>query len=126
MEHTNKPIMALTYGDAAGIGPELVAKAMQSEEIRRIAKWVLVGDERVFRQGEQIAGVSLECEKIDSPDGVRERDGDVWMIDLRNLSPDRYQLGVLSPEAGRNSGEILQYVLQQTQKTCLMASFTPH
>lgn len=58
-----KPLMGLTLGDATGIGSELVAKSLQSGEIRQLATWVLVGDERVFQQGQAIAGVSVSYQK---------------------------------------------------------------
>lgn len=119
MANSNKPVMALTYGDATGIGPELAAKALQSDEIRQLAKWVLVGDERVFNLGERIAGVQIRYRKIGSIEQMSEIDDEVCMIDLQNQDPVYIQVGTLSPEAGRVCGETLQFVMRQVQRKLL-------
>lgn len=41
---SNKPIVALTMGDPAGIGPEIIVKALAKSPIRRLANYVIVGD----------------------------------------------------------------------------------
>lgn len=112
METQRKPVMALTYGDAAGIGPELVAKALQLDEIRSLANWVLIGDERVFQQGAELAGVALNYRKIDSIEQASLQDNELPLIDLQNVNPDDFQKGSLSPEAGLASGKTLEYALQ--------------
>jgi 4-hydroxythreonine-4-phosphate dehydrogenase len=49
-------------GDPAGIGPEVVVKALASQEIAALADWIVVGDADVIRQAEEITGVKLEAE----------------------------------------------------------------
>lgn len=110
-----KPLMGLTLGDATGIGSELVAKSLQSEEIRQLATWVLVGDERVFQQGQAIAGVSVSYQKIDTIDQIDSED-QIYFIDLQNLSTDSYTLGQLSIDSGKATGETLTFVLKLAQQ----------
>ncbi|MDF2960327.1 MAG: 4-hydroxythreonine-4-phosphate dehydrogenase [Paenibacillus sp.] len=112
MENQTKPVMALAYGDAAGIGPELVAKALQTDEIRSLANWVLIGDERVFKQGAEIAGVTLDYRKIDSIEQAANQADEITLIDLQNLNPDEIQPGTLSPKSGLVSGQTLETILQ--------------
>ena len=50
------PTIALTMGDPAGIGPEIVLKALADPAIARLAHWVVVGDARVLA----LAGGKLE------------------------------------------------------------------
>ncbi|HEX4635938.1 MAG TPA: 4-hydroxythreonine-4-phosphate dehydrogenase PdxA, partial [Rhizomicrobium sp.] len=52
----NKPVVAVTFGDASGIGPELVAKLVARPEARAAANIVLLGDAWVWAQGQHIAG----------------------------------------------------------------------
>ncbi|SFK98727.1 4-hydroxythreonine-4-phosphate dehydrogenase [Paenibacillus sp. 1_12] len=110
-----KPVMGITLGDATGIGSELVAKTLQSEEIRQIATWVVVGDERVFQQGQSVAGLSVPYQKIASVDEI-VNDDQVYFIDLHNLHPDTYALGQLSAESGQATGETLTYALKLAQQ----------
>ena len=54
-----RPIIAITMGDPAGIGPEIAARALAQGEIRRICRPLMVGDAGVMREGVRIAGVDL-------------------------------------------------------------------
>ncbi|MEK3721215.1 4-hydroxythreonine-4-phosphate dehydrogenase PdxA [Paenibacillus sp. FSL H8-0034] len=110
-----KPVMGLTLGDATGIGSELVAKTLQSAEIRQLATWVVVGDERVFQQGQSVAGLSVPYVKIANIEEIDSEDK-VYLIDLHNLSPDTYSLGQLSEDSGQATGETLTYVLKLAQQ----------
>lgn len=44
MSATRLPKIALTIGDPAGIGPEVVLKALHDEPLRKLAEWIVVGD----------------------------------------------------------------------------------
>jgi 4-hydroxythreonine-4-phosphate dehydrogenase len=54
---TLKPRVALTLGDPAGIGPELIAKLLVRSDVIRGADVVLVGDAWLWEKGQAIAGV---------------------------------------------------------------------
>jgi 4-hydroxythreonine-4-phosphate dehydrogenase len=41
-------VVAITSGDPAGIGPEIVAKALRDPAVRDLADWIVVGDRCVF------------------------------------------------------------------------------
>ncbi|TDF92548.1 4-hydroxythreonine-4-phosphate dehydrogenase PdxA [Paenibacillus piri] len=107
---TTKPLMGLTLGDAAGIGSELVVKALQAADIRQLATWVLIGDERVLKQGESAAGQTLSYRKVQNVDEINGEDG-LYFIDLHNLSPDDYTLGQVSSKSGKATAETFTYAL---------------
>lgn len=44
MVNKSKLKLAITIGDPAGVGPEIVLKAMREREIRALAEWKIVGD----------------------------------------------------------------------------------
>ena len=46
----SKPVLAITMGDPASIGPEIAVKALLRKEIHEICKPLLVGDAVVFQQ----------------------------------------------------------------------------
>ena len=58
------PVIALTMGDPAGIGPEIVIKATADPALAPLARWVVVGDGRVLEQAERIAGVKLQSAEL--------------------------------------------------------------
>lgn len=111
MRSKDNPIIGVTLGDATGIGPELVVKALQNEDLRKRAVWVIIGDKRVYRQGEEIAKASLKLTDVKGMDDVVSANGNVYFLDLENLDPNAYMLGEVSIESGRITGETLKYAL---------------
>ena len=53
------PVIALTIGDPAGIGPEVVLKALADPALAGLAQWVVVGDSRAIEMTERATGVPL-------------------------------------------------------------------
>src|SRR5579883_2213150 len=54
------PTVALTMGDPAGIGPEVVVQALADPQLASLARWIVVGDARVLAMAEQITGLSIQ------------------------------------------------------------------
>jgi 4-hydroxythreonine-4-phosphate dehydrogenase len=65
-----KPRLALTLGDPAGIGPELIAKLLARSDVIQ-CDVVLVGDAWLWEEGQAIAGVSVATHAVSSFDEVR-------------------------------------------------------
>ncbi|MCP4783645.1 MAG: 4-hydroxythreonine-4-phosphate dehydrogenase PdxA [Fuerstiella sp.] len=66
----NRPIIAITIGDVAGIGPEVVARALQDRAIYHVCRPFVIGDHNVLQQAsrELLRTVALDFDKIsDSP-----------------------------------------------------------
>ncbi len=45
-----RPVLAITLGDVAGIGPEIVVKALARPEVQALCRPLIVGDEAIVRQ----------------------------------------------------------------------------
>ena len=43
LSHLDKPVIGVTMGDPAGIGPEVIVKALAEPEVRRRARFVVYG-----------------------------------------------------------------------------------
>jgi 4-hydroxythreonine-4-phosphate dehydrogenase len=53
------PVVAITIGDPSGIGPEIVVKALSDPELAPVAKWIVVGDERILKMAGQITNATV-------------------------------------------------------------------
>ena len=111
-----KPIMGLLYGDAAGVGPEVVTKALANREISSMAKWLLIGDERVFLNGANITGNELSYKKISDTSEMDIEADDIWLLDTQNTDPAHVQIGELSAETGKAAGDNLMTALELAKK----------
>jgi 4-hydroxythreonine-4-phosphate dehydrogenase len=67
------PVVALTLGDPAGIGPELVARLLQRPQTTQQANVVLVGDPWLWADGQRIAGTDIATDPIASFAAARGR-----------------------------------------------------
>jgi 4-hydroxythreonine-4-phosphate dehydrogenase len=72
-ESNEKPVIALTLGDPAGIGPELIARLLARPETPAQANVVLVGDAWLWEDGQRVAGVRIGCNPVADFDEVRRR-----------------------------------------------------
>jgi 4-hydroxythreonine-4-phosphate dehydrogenase len=105
-----KPTIALAMGDPAGISPELAAKVLASDEVREVARLVVIGDKRVFDRGAAVAGAVFDL-KIVRP-GAEGEPADIIFVDLGHLDPDTIELGVPTAEGGRFALANYRYALR--------------
>jgi 4-hydroxythreonine-4-phosphate dehydrogenase len=56
----NRPTIALTMGDPAGVGPEVVLQALADPELAPLARWIVVGDAAVLEMAQRITGIELQ------------------------------------------------------------------
>ncbi|MDA0285320.1 MAG: 4-hydroxythreonine-4-phosphate dehydrogenase PdxA, partial [Planctomycetota bacterium] len=71
------PVIALTVGDAAGIGPEVLVRTAASEELRAICRPVAVGHPKIFARAAQLTGVSLDVVPVSGFDALQTSDA-LW------------------------------------------------
>ncbi len=72
-DKTTTPVIAVTLGDPAGIGPELAARLLARPGTLQAANVVLVGDPWLWADGQQVAGVRVPTEPVASLAAVRAR-----------------------------------------------------
>jgi len=95
----SQPIIAITMGDAAGVGPEIIIKALAHREVYERCKPLIIGDVSRLRQAGEIVGSSLKVRSASGPKETAFEYGSVDCVDL-GLIPDNLPWGKLSPLAG--------------------------
>jgi 4-phospho-D-threonate 3-dehydrogenase / 4-phospho-D-erythronate 3-dehydrogenase len=91
-----RPLVAMTMGDPAGIGPEICARALADPDLRRVARCVVYGDERVMNKAALLVGSSPSAW------------GDARIVDLANADPSTYEPGRVSAACGAASWEYIE------------------
>src|SRR5688572_26043141 len=101
------PIVAITIGDPAGVGPEVVAAALAEGGLSEVCRPLVVGDRGVLERAAASMGVEL---RLSSVTVAREAAFDgmsVGLFDLANV-PESVKTGRVQGEAGRAAFEYIE------------------
>jgi 4-phospho-D-threonate 3-dehydrogenase / 4-phospho-D-erythronate 3-dehydrogenase len=96
---TYRPVIGITMGDAAGVGPEIIMKSLAHRSVYDGCRPLVIGDAKRLVDAGQRAGVELRVRAIAEPSDARFAFGEVDCIDLGLIPPD-LPYGKLSAIAG--------------------------
>lgn len=94
-----KPIIGITMGDAAGVGPEIIVKALGYKELYDKCKPVVIGDAKMLERVLPIVDSPLTIHAIKQPEEAKYEYGSIDVIDL-DLLPADLPFGQVSAAAG--------------------------
>lgn len=101
-----KPILGIFLGEAAGIGPEIIARLVADGTVRRYCRPLLIGDARVLELGQRIANVSFPYAVVENASQA-DWDGPIPMLDLKNFDPAGLVMGQINTTSGKATGDSL-------------------
>lgn len=110
-----KSILGILVGEAAGIGPEIVAKMCERKIIESYCNPLIIGDARTLKLGMKIAGVDLPISIVQDISKI-EWNGDVKVLDLKNFDPNPELIGNVDAKSGCATGEMLVAALELCEK----------
>lgn len=106
-----KPIIGITMGDPASIGPEIAIKALLNESIHAICRPLLVGDAGVFNDIVQRLKLPATVNAIAAVKDAVFKMGIVDVLDLKNVDMSNLVFGEISAMAGNASFEAVKKVI---------------
>ena len=77
-----KPVIGITMGDPAGIGPEIIAKALSGAAIYKECIPVVIGDLPVMQDALRVANADLTINVISDPSEALGSYGTIDLIDM--------------------------------------------
>ncbi len=80
-----KPLIAITMGDPAGIGPEIICKAFLGD-IRKALRPIVIGDSGVMEKTISTLRFPLKLKPIKRPEESLPKKGVIEVVDLKNVS----------------------------------------
>lgn len=108
---SSTPIIALTMGDHAGIGPEVIVKAFQDDTLPIQSRAVVIGDARLLQETAKKYAPEILIHTIDKPENGWYQTCTIDVIDLNNV-PEGTPIGRPSAEAGRASYEAIKTAVE--------------
>ena len=107
-----KPIIGLTMGDAAGIGPELIIRLYQEKGLSDKAKMIVIGDADIIEEAGKAVRSDVAINTVHSVNQALFRNGTIDVLDLNNLSRESFALGKVDKAIGKASVEYLIRALE--------------
>jgi 4-hydroxythreonine-4-phosphate dehydrogenase len=104
-----RPILGITMGDPAGVGPEIIARAAADVGVVATSRPVVIGDASVMREALRLLESPLTLHAVAGVGACRWVDGDLECLDLANVDPATLVRGDVSAAAGRAAH---QYILR--------------
>lgn len=102
------PLLAITLGDPAGTGPELLTKALVLPEVRALCRPLVIGDAAVLAQACTYTGAKVRVRGFASPEEARFADDEIAVHDLKNVDLIRLQAGKADPMCGHAAYEYVK------------------
>jgi 4-hydroxythreonine-4-phosphate dehydrogenase len=107
-----KPIIAITMGDPASIGPEIAVKALLTERLFEICRPVIIGDTGVFFDIVKRLGLNATINSIKDIRNARFVFGKLDLFDLHNVDMEQLRFGEISAMAGNASFEAVKKAIE--------------
>jgi 4-hydroxythreonine-4-phosphate dehydrogenase len=114
MSVESKPILAVTMGDAAGTGPELLTKAFPMPEVRAACRPVVIGDAATLQAAIAITQAPVKVRVIKSPAEATDDPGVIEVVDLANIDAAKLTRGKISPMCGQAAYEYIKRAVELT------------
>ena len=96
-----KPVIAIPIGDPAGVGPEIVVKALASDIVRNCADCIIIGDKKILEKAIALTGSSLKIHVCDGVGGADFSENVLNLIDLDNIDMGKFSYGKVQAMCGQ-------------------------
>jgi len=96
-----RPLLAITMGDPAGAGPEIVVKSLASAEIQQLCRGLVIGDAAAMGAAAEIVGIPMRINAVETPAEYVDEQGVLNVLDQQTVDLDTLVRGRVDARAGR-------------------------
>jgi 4-phospho-D-threonate 3-dehydrogenase / 4-phospho-D-erythronate 3-dehydrogenase len=106
-----KPVIGITMGDATGIGPEIIVKALTDPSVYQICDPLVIGDGKILNRARQITKGGIIIQTFPSVEKASFEPGHVACLDLDLLS-ETLPFGEVSGVAGHAAYRFIEKAVE--------------
>jgi 4-hydroxythreonine-4-phosphate dehydrogenase len=104
----SRPTVAVTMGDPAGIGPEIVARALAESAVREACQPVVTGDPRLMARAIELVKVPLRVREVAAARGAGTDPQTLDVLPAGQVDPATLKPGTLDARWGTSSAQCVQ------------------
>jgi 4-hydroxythreonine-4-phosphate dehydrogenase len=102
-----KPLIALTMGDPAGVGPEIIIKTLDDPQVKKACRLLIFGDRQVLESTARRLGKSFLINSIQRFDRTESWEESIGLVEASHLPADQVVPGRPDPRWG---AAVLAYI----------------
>lgn len=120
-----RPLIGITLGDPAGIGPEITVKALASHGIYEKCRPLVIGDVNVLKNAAKLVGMTeIQINAIEKPSDGQYVPGCIDVIDMKCVDADSLPIGKVSAQAGEAAFQYVKKVIELAMEKEVDATVT--
>jgi len=106
-----KPLIAVTMGDPAGTGAEIIARAFGDGQAQPLARLICIGDLQTIQRAYDVVGLPPAIRAISDIDQADFSDHALNVLDLANVDHSTLQIGKVQAMAGQAGFEYIDHAI---------------
>lgn len=110
----SRPIVAVTIGDPAGIGPEIVLGALEDASLYDVCRPLVIGDQAVLERVGAMVGRRPLLRPVARASEARFQPGTIDLIDLGTPGVELLTMGEIQPAAGQAAFSYVKRAIELT------------
>ncbi|WHZ17546.1 MAG: 4-hydroxythreonine-4-phosphate dehydrogenase [Nitrospira sp.] len=118
------PLLGLTMGDPAGIGPEVIAKALADKALGRLCRPVVIGSRPILERTIKWLKLPLQVVEFEPGNGARLKAGQVAVVDPLGSPLPKFRMGVATDVTGAASVAFIKSAVELAQAGSLAGIVT--
>jgi 4-hydroxythreonine-4-phosphate dehydrogenase len=115
----DKPLLGITMGDPAGIGPEVIAKALAVAKVQRLCRPLVIGSFPVMQQIVKSLKLGMKVIQVDGHETMSPRSDNLAVLDPLDHPLGRFPRGVAARETGAASVLFIKKAVELAQLSCI-------
>ncbi|WP_040977883.1 4-hydroxythreonine-4-phosphate dehydrogenase PdxA [Oceanobacillus jeddahense] len=117
------PSIGITMGDATGVGPEIIVKALADSDLYNICRPMVIGDAKILERAVKVTGSDVKVNAVKDVDEAIYVHGTIDCLDLDLLSKD-IPFGEISPSAGNAAFQFIKKAVDLAKENKIQAICT--
>ncbi|OBR91907.1 4-hydroxythreonine-4-phosphate dehydrogenase 2 [Clostridium ragsdalei P11] len=118
-----KPVIGITMGDAAGVGPEIIVKALKHSDIYDICSPVVIGDPKFLKKAIEVTKLDISLNLIDDIKDAKFLYGQIDCFNI-DIIPEDLPIGKVSPVSGDAAFQFVKRAIELAKEKKIQAICT--
>jgi len=118
------PLLGITMGDPAGIGPEVIAKALSGPHLHKVCRSLVIGSFPVMERTIKTLRLKLNVVRVQGHETTASRRGTVAVLDPLETPLRTFKLGMAAAETGAASVAFIKKAVELAQVGCIEGMVT--